>query len=114
VWQITRKQGFVEGVTLRRVHYIPAGTAWGGTFVLHPEPDRYQGGRHYVQVKASVQGGGRSRDLSYDIYVRPEEFASEADFLAHVLQRVCAGMEYKKNQRGDQQLRVLRVGYTEG
>jgi hypothetical protein len=114
VWQVTRKQGFVEGVTLRRINYIPAGTAWGGTFVLHPEPDRYHQDRHYVQVKAGVQGGGRSKDLDYDIYVEPEELASEADFLAHVLQRVREALEYKKNQRRQQLLRVLRVGFAEG
>lgn len=114
MWQVTRKQGLVEGVTLRRINYIPTGTAWGGTFVLHPEPRNYHGVCLYVQVKASVQGGGRSADLSRDVYVWPEEFACEADFLAHVLLRVREGMEHKKNHRGDQQLRVLRLGFAEG
>jgi hypothetical protein len=113
VWQVSPKQGYVEGVTLRRIFHIPADTAWSGTFVLHPEPADYPVGGRHIAVTAEVRSGSRSSDLSYNIYVWPDGFASEADFLAHVLQRVREGMEYKKNQRGDQQLRVLRVGFVE-
>jgi hypothetical protein len=111
MWQVSQKRGFVEGVTLRRLNYIPAGTDWHGTFVLYPEPVRWQPRSRLIRVTAGVQLGARSRDLSYEIYVWPDEFASEPEFLAHVLQRVREGMEYKKNSRRGQQLRVLKVGF---
>ena len=114
MWEVSPKQGFVRGTTLRRIFHIPAGTAWSGTFVLHPEPADYpEDGRH-IEVTAEVRSGGRVHDLNYNIYVWPDEFPSEAEFLAHVVQQVREGMEYKKNQRGDQQLRVTEVGFVGG
>lgn len=113
MWQVRQKRGFVEGVTLRRINHILAGTAWRGTFVLHPEPADYPPGGRHVHVAAAVRSGTRSADLSYHIYVWPDEFTSEPEFLSHVLQQVEGGMEHKSNHRGDQLLRVLRVGFVE-